>query len=165
MVTRFWMVTGLLLCFATAALADAEKTADADKLADADKRELWINVGGFSSHINPGKNYNETNVGLGVEYRASPEVSYMAGSYYNSVRNTTTYAAVNWQPLSLGAWKLGVAAGVMDGYPGIVRGGTFFAALPLMTYEGTRFGVNLGIIPSMANVNGAVIAQFKFRAN
>lgn len=157
MVTRFLVVAGLLLCGASAAMADA------DQPADAYKPEFWVNVGGFSTHFHSGKNYNESNAGFGVEYRTSPHVSFMAGSYYNSVRKTTTYAAVNWQPYTVGEWKLGVAAGVMDGYPGVERGGTFFAALPLVTYEGPRFGVNFGVIPDMAKVSGAVIAQLKFR--
>lgn len=152
MTIRFWAVAGLALCCASAALADA------------DERQLWVNVGGFSSHFNSSKNYNENNAGIGVEYHFSSQTAIMAGSYYNSIRNTTTYAAVNWQPYLLGDWKLGVAAGLMDGYPGIVRGGTFFAALPLMTYEGKKLGVNLGIIPNMGNVNGAVVVQFKIRA-
>lgn len=152
MTIRFWAVAAFALCSASAALADAGEG------------EIWVNVGGFSSHFNSSKNYNENNAGIGVEYRISPQTAVMAGSYYNSVRNTTTYAAFNWQPYALGAWKVGVAAGVMDGYPGIVRGGTFFAALPLVTYEGKKLGVNLGIIPSMAKVDGAVVVQFKIRA-
>lgn len=152
MTIRFWAVAGLALCSATCALADE------------DKPEIWVNVGGFSSHLNSSKNYNENNAGIGVEYRMSPQTSIMAGSYYNSVRHTTTYAALNWQPYRLGEWKVGLAAGLMDGYPGVVRGGTFFAALPLMTYEGKQLGMNLGIIPNMGNVNGAVVVQFKIRA-
>lgn len=152
MAMRFWVVAGLALCGASAALADAGEG------------EVWVNVGGFSSHFNSSKNYNENNAGIGVEYRFSAQTALMAGSYYNSVRNTTTYAAVNWQPYVLGGWKMGLAAGLMDGYPGIVRGGTFFAALPFMTYEGKQLGVNLGIIPDMPKVNGAVVVQFKIRA-
>ena len=152
MTIRFWAIAGLALCSASAALADA------------DEGQLWVNIGGFSSHFNSSKNYNENNAGIGVEYRLSAQTAVMAGSYYNSVRNTTTYAAVNWQPYIVGDWKMGVAAGLMDGYPGIVRGGTFFAALPFVSYEGKKLGVNFGIIPSMAKVDGAVVVQFKIRA-
>lgn len=151
MAIRLWVVAVLALCCASAALAEPNE------------RELWVNVGGFSSHFNSSKNYNENNAGIGVEYRVSPKTSFMAGSYYNSIRHTTTYAAVNWQPYMLAGLKMGVAVGVMDGYPSIVRGGTFFAALPLVTYEGKKLGVNLGIIPDMAKVNGAFVVQFKFR--
>lgn len=151
MAIRFWAVAGLALCCTSAAFADA------------DERELWVNVGGFSSHFNSSKNYNESNAGIGIEYRVSPQIGFMAGSYYNSIRHTTTYAAINWQPYMVGAFKVGVAAGLMDGYPSVERGGTFFAALPLVTYEGKKFGVNFGIVPDMPKVNGAIVAQFKFR--
>lgn len=127
--------------------------------------ELWLNVGGFSRHFDRQANHNENNLGLGLEYRTNDELSFMAGSYYNSVRKSTTYAAVNWQPLSMGSFKLGAAVGLMNGYPAMNRGGTFFAALPMVTYEGRRFGVNLGLIPSMKDVDGAVILQFKVRLN
>ena len=127
--------------------------------------ELWLNVGGFSRHFNRQAGHNENNLGLGLEYRTSEELSFMAGVYHNSVRKNTTYAAVNWQPLSMGAFKLGAAVGLMNGYPAMNRGGTFFAALPMATYEGRRFGVNLGLIPSMKDVDGAVILQFKVRLN
>ncbi|MDP3205778.1 MAG: hypothetical protein Q8M80_17110 [Hydrogenophaga sp.] len=127
--------------------------------------ELWLNVGGFSRHFNRQAGHNENNLGLGLEYRTSDELSFMAGSYHNSVRKNTTYAAVNWQPLSMGSFKLGAAVGLMNGYPAMNRGGTFFAALPMATYEGRRFGVNLGLIPSMKDVDGAVILQFKVRLN
>lgn len=125
--------------------------------------EVWLNVGGFSRHFSRNKGYNESNLGLGVEYRTSPEISYMAGAYYNSVRKTTSYAAVNWQPLSIGPLKLGAAIGVMDGYPSMASGGTFFAAMPLATWEGKRYGINFGVIPSIGKVDGAVIVQFKLR--
>ena len=81
------------------------------------------------------------------------------------MRKNTTYAAVNWQPLSMGSFKLGAAVGLMNGYPAMNRGGTFFAALPMATWEGRRYGVNVGIIPSMGKVDGAVIVQFKLRVN
>ncbi|MDP3809539.1 MAG: hypothetical protein Q8Q78_00915 [Hydrogenophaga sp.] len=148
---------------APAALAESSSTTL--DLASASSSQLWLNVGGFSRHFKRQNGYNENNLGLGIEYRTSPEISYMAGSYYNSVRKNTTYAAVNWQPWSMGAFKLGAAVGLMNGYPAMNRGGNFFAALPMVTYEGRRFGINVGLIPSIKNVDGAVIVQFKVRMN
>jgi hypothetical protein len=145
-------------------LAESASTTDAS-LWQKPAGELWLNVGGFSRHFDRQANHNENNVGLGLEYRTSSELSFMAGSYHNSVRKNTTYAAVNWQPLSMGSFKLGAAVGLMNGYPAMNRGGTFFAALPMASYEGRRFGVNLGLIPSMKDVDGAVILQFKVRLN
>jgi hypothetical protein len=166
MKTRFWLLVGALVCSSTAVCAAADD-ADATKspTPEKSKDEIWVNIGGFSTHFNRDKGYNENNAGFGIEYRTSPRVSFMAGSYYNSIRQNTTYAAFNWQPFTMGPWKLGAALGVMDGYPAIERGGTFFAALPLATYEGRSFGANVGIIPSMQNVDGAVIVQLKFRIN
>lgn len=129
------------------------------------KASLWLNVGGFSRHFDRQAGHNENNLGVGIEYRTSNELSFMAGNYYNSVRKNTTYAAANWQPWSIGAFKLGAAVGIMNGYPAMNRGGNFFAALPMVTYEGRRFGLNVGLIPSLKDVDGAVIVQFKVRVN
>ncbi len=124
---------------------------------------IWVNLGGFSHHMDQDKGYNENNVGMGVEYQLRPRVALMAGAFNNSLSRTTAYAAANWLPLSLGGWKLGAALGVMNGYPGIARGGPFLAALPMATYEGTRFGVNLGVIPTLNKVDGAFVIQLKVR--
>jgi len=152
-----YAVAAALICTAPVAFS-ATQEAGPDP-------EIWVNVGGFSRHFARDKGYNESNLGVGIEYRTSPDVSYMAGSYYNSVRKTTYYAAMNWQPLSIGPWKLGASVGVMNGYPAMAHGGTFFAALPMATYEGKRFGINLGLIPSVGKVDGAVVVQFKLRVN
>jgi hypothetical protein len=158
---RACALVAALAMAAPAAMADsATTTLDLEPLASS---QLWVNVGGFSRHFDRNRGYNEHNLGLGIEYRTSPELSYMAGSYYNSVRKNTTYAAVNWQPWSVGPFKVGAAIGLMNGYPAVNRGGTFFAALPMVSYEGRRFGVNFGLIPSTKNVDGAVTLQFKVR--
>lgn len=143
----------------------AESTSTTMVLQPSYTSQVWLNVGGFSRHFDRNRGHNEHNLGLGIEYRTSPELSYMAGSYHNSVRKSTTYAAVNWQPWSVGSVKLGAAIGLMNGYPAVNRGGNFFAALPMASYEGRRFGVNVGLIPSVKNVDGAVIVQFKVRVN
>ena len=157
-------LTALALGAALPAFAQSAPAAESPHWQDR-SGEVWLNVGGFSRHFNRQANHNENNLGLGLEYRTSSELSFMAGSYHNSVRKNTHYAAVNWQPWSMGSFKLGAAVGLMNGYPAMNRGGTFFAALPMATYEGRRFGVNLGLIPSMKDVDGAVILQFKMRLN
>ncbi|MBX3608887.1 MAG: hypothetical protein KF871_03245 [Hydrogenophaga sp.] len=137
--------------------------ADAEASAAASKPEIWINVGGFSRHFNRSANYNESNLGFGIEWRHNPEVAVMAGVYDNSLGKPSQYAAVNWQPWHIGPVKLGAAIGLLNGYPAIERGGTFFAALPMATIEGRRFGVNLGLIPSIGDVDGALLLQFKMK--
>lgn len=146
------------LCALALALACAATPARAD---DA----LWVNLGGFTHHANQDKDYNENNLGLGVEYRVHPDATLMAGMFANSVYRNTHYVAVNWQPRSLGGWKLGAAVGLMNGYPGIARGGTFVAAVPMASYEGPRVGLNVGLIPSVGRMDGALVLQLKFRLN
>lgn len=162
-IARFALVA-LVVNTALPAFAESSSTDDT-ALWQKPAGALWLNVGGFSRHFDRQSGHNENNLGLGLEYRTSEELSFMAGSYHNSVRKNTHYAAVNWQPWSMGSFKLGAAVGLMNGYPAMNRGGTFFAALPMATYEGRRFGVNLGLIPSMKDVDGAVILQFKMRLN
>jgi hypothetical protein len=165
MKTALWILLSTLICASplVAAAPNEDEPRALVTIPDKALGNLWINVGGFSSHFSRDKGYNENNAGLGVEYRINPDVSIMAGGYYNSVRKNTSYAAVNWQPWALGNWKLGAAIGLMDGYPALERGGTFFAALPMASWEGKRFGFNLGVIPSMPKIDGAVIVQLKFR--
>ncbi len=153
---------GLAPALVSASTTEAAKAAEP---AGTYKPQIWVNLGGFSRHFASNKGYNENNLGLGLEYRTSDEIAYMAGAYYNSVRKTTSYAAVNWQPWQLGPVKLGAALGVMNGYPSLANGGSFFAALPMATVEGRHVGINFGVVPSMGKVDGAVILQFKLRLN
>ena len=160
-IALLWSVLAASGCWAAEPAPGAPApAATEDKPAE---RAVWINLGGFSHHFSNNNHYNETNRGLGVEYRINADWAVMAGSYYNSVRRTTTYGAFTYQPLSLWSVKIGASVGVMDGYPAKARGGTFFAALPMATYEGSRFGLNLGLIPSMPKVDGAIVLQLKVR--
>lgn len=132
---------------------------------EADPKALWVNVGGFSKHFED-RGRNETNLGLGAEYRLRSDVSIMAGYHENSLRLRTKYSAVNYQPLMLGPLKIGASVGVMTGYPAMNKGGSFFAALPMVTYEGNHVGFNFGVIPNVPSkyVEGAFVIQFKFKA-
>lgn len=153
-----------LLLFFVGFAAPASHASDAPAPA-GDQPQIWLNVGGFSRHFDRDPRYNENNFGFGIEWRRSPEVAVMAGVYDNSLGKPSQYAAINWQPWQIGPVKLGAAIGLLNGYPAIERGGTFFAALPMASIEGRRFGINLGLIPSMKNVDGAVLLQFKLRIN
>ncbi|QIM53804.1 hypothetical protein [Hydrogenophaga crocea] len=156
--SRAWLIALALPLVAFAARAD-----EGPAIPAAETPSVWVNIGGFSRHFNRHAHYNERNLGFGLEWRRSPDVALMAGVYDNSLGKHSQYAAVNWQPWQIGPVKLGAAIGVLNGYPAIERGGTFFAALPMATIEGRRFGVNLGVIPSMKNVDGALLLQFKLR--
>lgn len=155
---KTWVTGGLLVCAAHATWAEPD-APDAHQHAGS----LWINIGALSTHLNEKKNYNGNNWGVGLEYGLTPDVSLLAGRFNNSVHRNSNYAAVGWQPLRWGEWKTGAALGVMDGYPAVENGNSFFAALPLASYEGKRFGVNLAVIPTLPNIDGAVVIQLKMR--
>jgi hypothetical protein len=92
----------------------------------------------------------------------------IGGTYINSNRARTHYGAYEWRPLH---WQIagldvgaGVAVGAFDGYPNYRNGGWFVAPLPLLAIEGTRFGVNLSVIPTIKNrLDGALAIQVKLR--
>lgn len=132
---------------------------------EVEQSSLWINTGGFSKHFED-NGRNETNLGLGAEYRFRDDLSVMAGYHKNSLNLRTAYAAVNYQPLEIGPLKVGASIGVMTGYPQKNKGGGFFAALPMITYEGKTFGANFGVIPNIPSqhVEGAFVLQLKFKA-
>jgi hypothetical protein len=156
--TRTWMAGALLLCAAHTAWAEPDALA-----SNTNTGNLWLNIGALSTHLNESQNYNGNNWGVGLEYGLTPDVSLMGGRFNNSVHRNSNYAAIGWQPWRWGAWKIGAALGVMDGYPAVDNGNSFFAALPLASYEGKRFGVNLAVIPSLPNIDGALVVQLKMR--
>ena len=126
-------------------------------------KPLWLNVGGLSRHFDRDLHYNERNFGLGLEYRDRPDLSYLAGAFRNSVRKTTSYIGVHWQPWTVGPFRVGATVGVMNGYPSHAKGGAFLALIPMASWEGERYGLNVGVVPTTGQVNGAVIVQFKLR--
>lgn len=130
--------------------------------------QVWINPGIYSIHFDRDKNLRDNNIGLGAEVLFARNHGVMAGTFINSNRERSRYAAYQWRPLH---WEVaglnvgaGISAGVFDGYPNYRSGGWFAAAMPLLSIEGARFGVNLGIVPTIANrLDGALAIQLKFR--
>jgi hypothetical protein len=65
--------------------------------------------------------------------------------------------AVRWRPFLVG--------GVFNGYPKAFDGGWFPALLPVATWEGERFGLNIAFVPPLQNrLYGAISFQLKLRA-
>jgi len=131
--------------------------------------QVWVNPGIYSYHFDRDKDFRSDNVGFGVEAALAPEHRALAGSFINSDRGRTRYVAWNWRPLN---WKpggvdvsAGLIAGAFDGYPRYRNGAWFAAAMPVLSIEGDRVGVNLSIIPTIPDrLSGAVAVQFKLRA-
>lgn len=154
---RMVLLAGLIGLAGGVAPAEAQE-------AEPEAPALWVNVGGFSRHFDRDAGFNENNRGIGLEYRASEDVSLMAGRYFNSVRRNTNYAGVMYQPLRIGDVRIGLTAGLMTGYPNMNDGAAFFAAIPMASYEFRRVGINFGVIPSVGKVEGTLLLQIKVRA-
>lgn len=123
-------------------------------------QELWVTSGFVSKHLkapDAGKTYNERNPGLGLEYSLSPTWAVSGGFYKNSWYRRSQYLQAVWTPAEFGPVKLGIAMGVVNGYPLVNKGGYFPTLLPVLS-----FGyVNLTYVPSVMENSGAVALQFK----
>lgn len=130
--------------------------------------QVWLNPGIYSYHFDRGKDFRENNIGIGAEVFLADDHGLMAGTFINSDRARSRYAAYEWRPLH---WQpggirvsAGIAAGGFDGYPRYHNGGWFAAALPVLAIEGARIGANIFLIPTISDrLNGAISIQVKLR--
>lgn len=114
---------------------------------------LYINRNIAAYHLDRGKkeanDYNETNPGLGLEYKDGDK-RYMIGQYLNSLRKNSNYALMGYTPFnadtSIGKFGAGIVGGAVTGYP-------FMDITPaaglLGTYENGKFGANLIATPTV----------------
>ena len=79
--------------------------------------EVWLNAGFYSYHFQRDQGLNDSNPGLGGEYRLSTVTSLTAGRFYNSDRQYSNYAGVYYQPFAIGSVRLGAVIGGFNGYP------------------------------------------------
>jgi len=134
------------------------------KIESEPKSEFWLDSGFVTGHFDSDKDLNGANKGLGAEYRFSGTTSATIGRFYNSDRQWSNYAGVIWQPYAIGQVRVGLALAAFDGYPKMRDGGWFPAAIPTLTYEYKRVGVNVGIIPSYKDrLYGGISLQLKFK--
>jgi len=150
-----------------AALGAAPVAHGADfftKIDAAPKSELWIDTGFYTAHFDSGKDLNDNNKGLALEYRFNGTMAATGGRFYNSDRRWSNYAGVIWQPYAVGPVRVGVALAAFDGYPKTRDGGWFPGVIPTLTYEYQRVGVNVGIIPNYKDrLYGGISFQLKFK--
>lgn len=158
---RWRMLAALCAALFSTAAHAGEATGDASP-------QVWINPGIYSQHFDSGKGLRNNNVGFGAEFLPRNDRAFMAGSFINSNRAKSRYAACAWRPLH---WQFaginagaGIAVGAFDGYPNYRNGGWFVAPLPLLYIEGRYVGANISVIPTLSNrLDGAVAVQIKFR--
>ena len=147
-----------ILSLALVMLAAASARVDAADLSD-----WWITPGAVSYHVANRDHLNQIHPGLGVEYHFKPDWTLVGGTYKNSNYRWSEYFGANWTPLALGPAKIGLTAQVANHYNAAREGGPFLFAAPVISFEGSRFGANIYVIPTLRNVTGAVALQLKFR--
>jgi hypothetical protein len=126
--------------------------------------QFWLNAGFLSYHYRTDQGLDNTNLGLGGEYRFSTVYSVTAGQFHNSDRQTSHYVGLYWQPLAWGRLRLGAVVGGFDGYPTIQNGRWFAAVIPVASLEYGDVGANLAVIPESKDLGYGVISlQLKLR--
>lgn len=149
----------LLLALASNAQAQTFSMIDNQPL-----NETWLNAGFYSYHFKRDQDLNDSNPGIGAEYRFSSVASVTAGRFYNSDRAYSNYAGVYYQPVAIGPFRLGAVVGGFSGYPKMRDGGWFPALIPTISYEYKRVGLNLAIIPPYKDrLYGALSFQLKLK--
>jgi hypothetical protein len=88
-----------------------------------------------------------------------PDVALRSGDESFSLFRTRGHASVNWQPVSVGAWRLGAALGVMKDLPGSPAG-TTWATFPMAAYEGGHYRMNLGLLPPRGSRDSMLLMRF-----
>lgn len=158
------------LCFAAAAIASlllTSHTARADTFEVIESqplKQVWLNAGFYSYHFDRDKGLNDSNPGLGAEYRFSTVASATAGRFYNSDRQYSNYVGVYYQPFRIGPVRLGAVVGAFDGYPNMRDGGWFPAAIPTASVEYKSVGVNVAVVPKYKDrLYGALSVQLKLK--
>jgi hypothetical protein len=158
---------GLRMAVALCAALSAA-TAGAGEKPEDPMPQVWLNPGIYSYHFDTSKDLRNNNIGFGAEALLAPDHLLMGGSFINSNDARTHYAAYQWRPLhwqyagfNIGA---GIVVGAFDGYPNYRDGAWFVAPLPMLAIEGKTFGVNISLIPTVANrFDGALAVQIKLR--
>lgn len=155
---------GCLLGLAIVGAAGAVHANPFEVIENKPLGELWVNGGFYSRHFQRDKGFDDTNPGLGAEYRFSTVASATVGRFHNSDREMSNYAGVYYQPWSIGPFRLGAVIGGFNGYPNMRDGGWFLAAIPVVSVEYQRVGVNFAIVPTYKErLHGAFSVQLKFK--
>lgn len=118
----------------------------------------WLMSGFLSKHVNPDKEYNEQNHGIG--YKTND--GYLAGIYRNSLNKNSVYAGKEFQtdPLIGDKLRLAIVLGLVSGYNKPVQP----LALPEVLYGNKEHELALGIVPPIKNVTPMTMAlQYRKR--
>lgn len=122
--------------------------------------QVWTSVTVGSRHFDRGADFNERNLGIGVEVVKSENGRLVGGVYRNSIDRTSAYAGYTWAPEILPGARLGMVGGVVTGY----RLSPAPMLAPVLMLEGKHVGANVILVPSVGkDVPGMVGLQVKVR--
>jgi hypothetical protein len=152
------------LCVCTTTLQAEALNAPTERVETHKPLSLWLNAGFYSAHFDTDKGLRNSNPGFGVEAVINENWSATAGTFTNSDDARSNYLGAYYQPWHWGACKAGAVMGGFNGYPKAFDGGWFPALLPVATWEGERFGLNIALVPPLQNrLYGAISFQLKVK--
>ena len=125
---------------------------------------VWLNAGFYTLHLDHDKGLSSANPGLGIEWTLSETYSLTAGGFKNSDHQHSNYLGMYVMPWRWESFKLGAVLGTFDGYPRANQGGWFPALVPMVSFEGERWGLNTAIIPTVKDkLYGGISFQLKYK--
>ena len=130
--------------------------------------ETWLVASVGSYHLQRGKNYCEFNPGIGIEHGLTDNVRAVVGQYNNSFCLPSAYLGISYAPFVLGNFHFGSAFIAVSGYGDGVKKKSeqqdiLLAPLGVISYERSRYGVNLVLVPPHGDFRGAAGLQLKVR--
>ncbi len=127
---------------------------------------IWVSPGFLTWHsAQPAdRDLEGRNLGFGLDWQWSTDQRLTLGRFRNSDGRPSRYLALYHQPLTVGSWRFGVVAGVMDGYPHYHHGRAFPAILPVASWEQGRWGIDTAFIPTINDrLYGGVSVKLRWR--
>jgi len=127
-------------------------------------KAVWLNAGFYTLHFDHDKGLRNANAGLGLEWTLNDTYSLTVGGFKNSDHQHSNYIGMYVMPWRWESFKLGAVVGTFDGYPRANQGGWFPALVPMVSFEGERWGLNTAIIPSVKDkLYGGISFQLKYK--
>ena len=121
------------------------------------RAETVVTTGWVSKHYGGDREYNERNIGIGVQRQVAESWSVTAGVYENSISRTSFYVGAAWTPISLGPVRLGAFGGLATGYDDAV---VPFAG-PLAELRLGRLMVQGVVIPPVGEKSPATVLAIR----
>lgn len=116
--------------------------------AHAESGDTSVIVHGLSHHTKPraeGRQWNETNTGIGLRYEFTDDISIQGGVYKNSINKQSIYGSLDYTPFSQGPFHFGGYAGVANGYE---NGKARIGGGGLVRWQEGRHSVSLRATPA-----------------